>query len=104
MMSRSPRCYIPSFVEIGPPVPEKKIFEAFLTYMGVRGGYLGHVRIREQTFVPPTQGSSTKKMALIGQVVSEKMFKILEDGVRRTAGRTPEHGYTISSPMSLRLR
>ena len=28
MMGRSPRCYIPSFVEIGPPVPEKKIFEA----------------------------------------------------------------------------
>ena len=28
MMGRSPRCYIPSFVEIGPPVPEK-IFEGF---------------------------------------------------------------------------
>ena len=26
MMGRSPRCYIPSFVEIGPPVLEKKIF------------------------------------------------------------------------------
>ena len=26
---------IPSFVEIGPPVPEKKIFEWFLPYMGV---------------------------------------------------------------------
>ena len=23
------------FVEIGPPVPEKKIFEGFLPYMGV---------------------------------------------------------------------
>ena len=28
-------CYIPSFVEIGPPVLEKKIFEWFLPYMGV---------------------------------------------------------------------
>ena len=27
--------YIPSFVEIDPPVPEKKIFEGFLPYMGV---------------------------------------------------------------------
>ena len=34
MMGWSPRCYIPSFVEIGPPVLEK-IFEGFLPYMGV---------------------------------------------------------------------
>ena len=26
---------IPSFVEIGLPVPEEKIFEGFLPYMGV---------------------------------------------------------------------
>ena len=35
MMGRSPECYIPSFVEIGTSVPEKKIFEGFLPYMGV---------------------------------------------------------------------
>ena len=40
MMGWSPRCYIPSFVEIGPPVPEK-IFEGFLPYMGVAA--IGHV-------------------------------------------------------------
>ena len=40
MMGWSPGCYIPSFVEIGPPVPEK-MFEGFLPYMG--GGHLGHV-------------------------------------------------------------
>ena len=34
MMGWSPVCYIPSFVEIGQPVPEK-IFEGFLPYMGV---------------------------------------------------------------------
>ena len=33
MMDWSPGCYIPSFVEIGPPVPEKKIFEGFLPYV-----------------------------------------------------------------------
>ena len=32
MMGRSPRCYIPSFVEIGLPVPEIKIFEWFLLF------------------------------------------------------------------------
>ena len=31
----SPQCYIPSFVEIGPPVPEKKIFLWFLPYVGM---------------------------------------------------------------------
>ena len=35
MMGWSPRYYIPNFVEIRPPVPEKKIFEGFLPYMGV---------------------------------------------------------------------
>ena len=35
MMGRSPKCYIPSFMEIGPPFPERKIFERFLPYMGV---------------------------------------------------------------------
>ena len=35
IMGWSPRCYIPSFVEIDQPVPEKKIFEGLLPYMGV---------------------------------------------------------------------
>ena len=42
MMGWSPGCYIPSFVEIGQPVPEKKIFDGFLPYRGV-GGHLGHM-------------------------------------------------------------
>ena len=42
MMGRSPRCYIPSLVEIGQPVPEKKIFKGFFTIYGP-GGHLGHV-------------------------------------------------------------
>ena len=32
---------MPSFLEIDPPVLEKKIFEGFLPYM--HGGHLGHV-------------------------------------------------------------
>ena len=35
MMGWIPRCYIPSFLKIGPPVLEKKIFEGFLPYKGV---------------------------------------------------------------------
>ena len=41
MIGRSPQCYIPRFVEIGPLVPEKENFEGF-TIIG-RGGHLGHV-------------------------------------------------------------
>ena len=41
MMGWSPGCYILSFVEIGPPVPEK-IFKGFFTIYG-HGGHIGHV-------------------------------------------------------------
>ena len=43
MMGWSPRCYIPSFVEIGPLVPEKKIFKGFFTIYGRGGHDAGHV-------------------------------------------------------------
>ena len=33
MMGLSPRCYITSFVEISPPVPEKKISEGFFYHI-----------------------------------------------------------------------
>ena len=42
MMGWSPQCYIPISVEIGLPVPEKKIFEGFLPIYG-HGGHLGHL-------------------------------------------------------------
>ena len=41
MMGQSARCYTPSFVEIGPPVPEKTIFMVFTIYG--HGGHLDHV-------------------------------------------------------------
>ena len=46
-MGRSLRCYIPRFIEIGQPVPEKKISEGFFTIYG-RGGHLGHVTKMQQ--------------------------------------------------------
>ena len=42
MMDWSPRCYIPSFMKIGPPVLEKKIFLKVFTIYG-HGGHLGQV-------------------------------------------------------------
>ena len=35
MMGWSPECYVPSYVEIGPLVPEKKTLEGFLPYIWV---------------------------------------------------------------------
>ena len=93
MISWSPRCYIPSFVKVGLPVLEKKIFEWLLPYMGVVAILVMWSRCCEQNFVPPTQGGSTLNLALINQAVSEKMFEHCER-------RTTDHGYTISSPMS----
>ena len=40
-MGRSPRCYIPGFIEIDPQVPVEKIFEGHFTIYGL-GGHLGH--------------------------------------------------------------
>ena len=31
----SHQCFMPSFIEIGPVVPEKRVFEGFLPYMGM---------------------------------------------------------------------
>ena len=45
MMGWCPRCYIPSFVEIGLPVPEK-IFKGFLPYQSSRK------RLIERIFTP----------------------------------------------------
>ena len=49
-----------------------------------------------------TQGGSTENLALICPAVSEK--KMFKHCGRMDDGQMPEHGYTISSPMSLRLR
>ena len=62
MVGWSPQCYIPSFLVIGPPVPEKKIFEMGFTIYG-RGGHLGHVTsIMSTDFHFLVPGSFHKKM------------------------------------------
>ena len=81
-MDRSPPLYTPRFVEIGPPVPEKKIFEGFFTiYMYGHGGHLGHVTWTiYKNFGSPFLRRLHIEFGLIGQVVSEK--KIFENGGR----------------------
>ena len=73
MMGWRPRCYIPSFVEIGPPVPEKKMFEGCFTIYG-RCGQLGHVTsIISSDFYFLVPENFHKNLVHIGTVVSEKI-------------------------------
>ena len=74
MMGWSPGCYIPSFVEIGPPVPEKKIFEGFLPYMGV-GAILVMLPVScYQIFISLYLKAFIQSLVQIGTVVSEKIL------------------------------
>ena len=72
MMGWSPGCYIPSFVEIGPPVPEKNILKGF--YYIWRGGHLGHVTsIMSSDFISSYQKAFIQNLVQIVTVVSEKI-------------------------------
>ena len=85
MVGWSPQCYIPSFVEIGPPVPEKKIFEGFLPYRGLAAIF---VKVTpgssfEQTMMGWSPGCYIPSFVEISQQVTEKIF----EGFFTTYGR-----------------
>ena len=77
---------------------EEDFWRVFTIYM--RGGHLGHVTNTPQTNFLPSHWGSIWNLALIGPAVLEKIF---ENGGRTDRRRqtTMDHGYTISSPMSL---
>ena len=78
MMGWSPRCYIPSFVKIGQPVLEKKIFEGFLPYMGVAAILVMWPASCHQIFISLYLKAFIQNRIQIGTVVSEKIrFKFL---------------------------
>ena len=66
-MGRSPRCYVPSFDEIGTPVLVKKNFEEFLSYMGT-------VAICHQIFNFLHLKAFMQNLAQNGMVVFEKIW------------------------------
>ena len=74
MMGWSPQCYIPSFVEIGPPVPEKKIFKGFLPYMGMAAILIIWLASCHQIFISLYLKAFIKILAQISTVVSEKIL------------------------------
>ena len=72
MMDWSPRCSIPSFVEIGLPVPEK-IFEGFLPYVGMAAILVMGPASCHQIFIFLYLKAFIKHLVQIGKVVSEKI-------------------------------
>ena len=72
MMGWSPQCYIPRFVEIGLPVPEK-IFEGFLPYMGVVAILVMCPASCHQIFISLYLKAFIQNLVQIGTVVSEKI-------------------------------
>ena len=74
MMGWSPQCYIPSFVEIGPSVPEKKIFKGFLPYVGMAAILVMGPASCHQIFISLYLKAFLKKLVQIGKVVYEKIL------------------------------
>ena len=72
-MGWSPECFIPSFVEIGLPVPEKKIFKVFLPYMGVAAILVRGPASCHQIFISLCLEAFIQTLVQIGTVVSEKI-------------------------------
>ena len=64
---------MPSFIEIGPPVPEERIFEWFLPYMGMAAILftLPTCRLFIDTLVLLSYWCFMSNLALIDQGVSE---------------------------------
>ena len=110
MMGWSPRCYIPSFVEIRLPVLEKKIFEGFYHIWAWRQSWSCDPDAANKISFPLTKEAPHKIWLRSAKRFLRRRCLSIVNG--RTDGRTttddvrrtPDHGYTISSPMSLWLR
>ena len=73
MMGWSPGCYITSYVEICLQVPEKKIFEGFLPYMGMVAILDMWPASCHQIFISLYLKAFIQNLVQIDTVVSEKI-------------------------------
>ena len=73
MIGWSPGYYIPSYVEISPLVPKKKIFEGFLPYMDVVAILVIRPASCHQIFISMYLKGFIQNLVQIGTVVSEKI-------------------------------
>ena len=105
MMGRSPRCYIPSFVKIGPPVLEK-IFEGFLPYMGMAAILVMGPASWYQIFISLYLKAFIQNLVQNGPVVSEKIwfeFLYIRDlGPRSSNDLDLQYSHTFIKSISCR--
>ena len=100
MMNWSPGCFIPSFVQIDPPVPEKNIFEGFLPYMGEVVILAMRTASCHQNFIALYLKVFLQNLVQIGTIVSEKIqfeFLYVHDIGRRTLGKGQEMTLTFNT-------
>ena len=76
MTGWSPGCCIPSFMGIGLPVPEKKIFEMFLPYMGMVAILVMCPASCHQIFFSLYLKTFIQNFVKIGTEVSEKINSV----------------------------
>ena len=98
MMGWSARCYIPSFVEIGLPVPEKKIFKGFLPYMGMAAILVMSSALCHQIFISLYLKAFIQSLVEINTVVSEKIRLIF--CTYTTLGQGQEMTFTFNTHIS----
>ena len=87
MIGRRPQCYIPSFVEIVPSVPEKKNCEWFLPYMGVAAILVMWPASCHQIFISLYLKAFIQSLVQIDTVVSDNIqfeFLYVHDLVPRS--------------------
>ena len=73
MMGWSPGCYITSYMEMCLPVPEKKIFEGFLPFMGMVAILVMYPASCHQIFISLYLKAFIQNLVQISTVVSEKI-------------------------------
>ena len=67
----------PSFVEIGPPVPVKKIFEWYLPYLGMAAILVMWPTSYQQIFIYMCLKAYIQNLVKNGSVVSEKKHVLI---------------------------
>ena len=72
MMGRSPRCYLPSLVKIGQPVPEKRFLKGFYHIWAWRPSWSCDQH-HDQIFISLYLKAFIKNLVQIGKVVSEEI-------------------------------
>ena len=101
VMGWSPKCYITSFLEISPPVMEKKNFEGFYHKWAWRPSWSCDPDTTMKLLFPLPKEATYTLFGLIGQAVSEE--KIFENVNGRRTGDGPLVSYKLTYEASAKV-